>query len=94
MAVYVVTWNLNDEKDDYDEARDAFIAQLERYDNCRDLGLESVRFISTSHNSSQVSEFLRRKLDTTDRLFVSKLHRGQYRGWLNKRVWDWIRARL
>lgn len=44
MAVYMVTWNLNNERSNYDQARRAFITHLERYDNCQDGGLESVRW--------------------------------------------------
>jgi len=74
MSVFVVTWNLNKEKSNYNNARTEFIQQLERYDNKQDSGLESVRFISTGSTADQVDAFLRRKLDTNDRLFVSQLN--------------------
>jgi len=45
VGVYVVTWNLNKEKSNYNTARTAFIQQLEKYSNKADSGLESVRFI-------------------------------------------------
>lgn len=93
MAVYVVTWDLNREKPNYSAAREAFVTHLERYENVKDPGLDSVRFISTSHTADQVDEFLRQKLDTNDRLFVSKIRAGERNGWLSKNVWDWIKAR-
>jgi len=94
MTVYVVTWNLNNEKSNYAAARAAFIKQLETYDNKADPGLESVRFIDTSQTASQVSDFLRKKMDDNDKLLVSKMNKGYHQGWLAKSVWEWINARL
>lgn len=48
MAVFVVTWNLNQERASYDQARRAFVTHLERHTNLADSGLESVRWISTA----------------------------------------------
>ncbi len=36
MAVYVVTWNLNKERSNYDAARRQFIQHLERHPNVQD----------------------------------------------------------
>ncbi|NOD62070.1 MULTISPECIES: hypothetical protein [unclassified Ruegeria] len=94
MAVYVVTWNLNKEKSNYAAARSAFIKQLETYTNKADSGLESVRFISTNQSADQVDAHLRKKLDTNDRLLVSKMNNGEHQGWLSKDTWEWINARL
>lgn len=94
MSVYVITWNLNKERQNYDTARRAFIQHLERYDNTKDSGLESVRWISTSSTAEQVQNDLQTKLDGNDRLFVSKLTSGNHQGWLSKQVWEWINARL
>lgn len=94
MSVFVVTWNLNKERSNYSAARTAFIAQLENYKNKSDSGLESVRFIETTHSADQVDSFLRQKMDQNDRLLVSKMNHGQHQGWLSKEVWEWINARL
>lgn len=94
MAVYVVTWNLNQERSNYAQARQAFIQHLERYQNHKDTGLETVRWISTSSTATQIDADLRQKLDNNDRLFVSKLNRSEHQGWLNQATWDWINARL
>jgi hypothetical protein len=92
MAVYVVTWNLNRETN-YAAARAAFIKHLEAYANINDPNLESVRFISTNETPSQVSEYLRQKLDKNDRLFVSRVRKNERAGWLAQPVWDWLNAR-
>ena len=47
MSVFVVTWDLNHEKPNYRQARAAFLRHLEAFENIRDGGLDSVRFIST-----------------------------------------------
>lgn len=93
MAVYVVTWNLNQERSGYDQARREFIAHLERYEHTKDPALETVRWISTNSSATEVSQFLRQKLDDNDRLFISKVNSGQRDGWLSQTVWDWINAR-
>lgn len=95
MAVFVVTWNLNKERSNYNQAREAFIKHLESaYENTKDPGLESVRFLSSSNTADQISDYLKQKLDNNDRLFVSKVNSGQNQGWLSKSVWDWINDRL
>ncbi len=94
MAVFIVTWNLNNEKSNYSAARDAFIKQLESYTNKADSGLESVRFIEAKQSADQVDAFLRKKLDKNDRLLVSKMNNGEHQGWLDQSTWDWINARL
>lgn len=94
MAVFVVTWNLNKEGSAYTQARDVFLRHLSKYQNTRDSGLETVRFISTAESATQIDGFLRQQLDSDDRLFVSKLNSGEYQGWLDASVWEWINARL
>jgi hypothetical protein len=94
MAVYVITWNLNKERSGYDAARRAFLQHLERYDNKKDSGLESVRWISTTRSVNEIEADLRTKLDANDRIFVSQVSHGNHQGWLDKHVWDWINARL
>jgi hypothetical protein len=94
MAVYFVTWDLNREKTNYGAARAAFIAHLERYQNIRDPGLDSVRFVSTGWSADQVSADLEKKLDDNDRLVVTKLVPGTHQGRLLGPVWDWINARI
>jgi len=94
MAVYLVTWDLNKEKPNYAEARKQFLAHLERYQNNKDPGLDSVRFVSTDLSASQISTDLQTKLDNNDRLIITKLVSGNHQGWLNKDLWDWINTRL
>ena len=94
MSVFVVTWDLNREKPNYAQARAAFVRHLEAFENVRDGGLDSVRFISTPSTAAQVQGYLRQKLDSNDRLLVARLSPGGHQGWLNKSVWTWINERL
>ena len=94
MAVYLVTWDLNKEKPNYAEARKQFIAHVERYENKKDAGLDSFRFVSTNFTADQLSDALRKKFDGNDRIIVTKLVSGNHQGWLDKTVWDWINARV
>lgn len=93
MAVYVVSWNLNKEKANYNAARAAFIAHLERYSCIHDPNLETVWFVESASSAQTVQEDLRTKLDANDRLIVSRMRKGEYSGWLHKDVWAWIDAR-
>lgn len=94
MTVFVVTWNLNKERGNYDAARRAFVQHLDHYENTKDQGLESVRWVSTTRTVDQVTDDLRTKLDANDRLFVCQVARGNHQGWLSQQVWDWINARI
>jgi hypothetical protein len=94
MAVYLVTWDLNREKPNYGAARAAFVAHLERFQNIKDPGLDSVRFVSTGWSADQVSADLMMKLDSNDRLVVTKLEPSTHQGCLLETVWDWINARI
>ena len=94
MAVYVITWDLNKERQNYDTARRAFIQHLERYDSIKDSGLESVYWVSTASTATQVHQDLMSKLDNDDRLFVSRIVSGTHQGWLSQQTWDWIETRI
>jgi len=93
MAVFVVTWNLNKERGNYDAARRALLQHLERFDHTKDNGLESVRWISTAWTPDQIQKDLLTKLDKNDRLFISQITSGNHQGWLDEKVWTWINAR-
>lgn len=93
MAVYIVTWNLNKERNNYDAARRAFLEHLERYDHTKDNGLESVRWICTTWTPDQIQKDLLTQLDKNDRLFISQVTAGNHQGWLNEEIWKWINSR-
>jgi len=94
MAIYIVTWNLNREGDNYPAARAAFIEQLERHTHVADSGLESVRFVSSSLSAEDLYLDLQPKIDDDDRVFVVQLASSKIAGQLEDDVIDWIEARL
>lgn len=86
--------DLNKEKPNYAQARQTLIARMGRYQHIKDLGLDSVWFLHTDASANQIDSDVRTKMDSSDRLFVTKLVSGQHQGWLDKSVRDWINARL
>ncbi|WP_421933936.1 hypothetical protein [Phenylobacterium sp.] len=89
-----MTWDLNGEKPNYATARARFVGRLDQFENIKDPGLDSVRFVSTNWTANQISDDLRTYLDDNDKIVVTKLVSGNHQGWLAKNVWDWINARL
>ena len=94
MSVFLVTWNLNKERSNYDEARRQLLAHLGRYPNIHDPKLETVWFLEAASTGHDLAEDIRTKLDSNDRLFVTQLHRGHYGAWIGKNVLEWIEAKL
>ena len=94
MSVYVVSWNLNKEGAAYSTARTTFFNQLQKFEYSYSASLETTAFVSTTSEVNQVYDFLRTAVDDNDRLFVSKLHSGCHKGWLDKSQWEWINARV
>lgn len=88
--VYLITYDLNKEGKDYTSLYTA----LRQYQYIRDTGLDSVWFVSTTWNSSQIYEHLRSHFDINDRIFITQITRGTNYGWLNKDVWAWINSRI
>ena len=94
MSVYLVTWDLNRERQNYAQARQNLITHLSKYDHIRDAGLDSVWFISSNGTADGLSSDIQTHLDDNDRLVVTKMVVGQQQGWLAQNVWEWISARL
>ncbi|MER9026146.1 hypothetical protein NKJ46_25530 [Mesorhizobium sp. M0166] len=94
MSVYLVTWDLNKQKPNYNQARQNHIDHLARYEHIKDSGLDSVWFISSTLSADALDADIRTHMDTNDRVIVTKLVHGQHQGWLGQNLWDWINARL
>lgn len=94
MGVYLITWDLNKAKPNYAQARQALITHLERYEHIKDPGLDSVWLLSSNWSAAQIDADVRTKMDTDDRVIVTRLVNGQHEGWLSQNVWSWINARI
>lgn len=93
MAVFLVTWNINNAKSNYNAARAALITHLQRYPHANDPKLETVWFVQSDASAQAISDDLATKLDRDDRLVVTRMRDGEYAGWLRADVVDWITAR-
>ncbi|TCP66290.1 hypothetical protein [Sphingomonas sp. PP-CE-1G-424] len=94
MAVFVVTWNLNNEGGNYAAARAKFIKQLDAYDYKMTGKLDTVAWLSSDMDAEDISKHLNKAQDKGDTLFVSELNDDEYNGRLTDEIWDWIEERL
>lgn len=93
MAVFVVVWNLNKEGATYVTARARFFELLRKTDHSYSANLETTAFVSTSWTAHQLYDYFRQALDDNDRILVSQLVEGYYKGWLDQPQAVWIAAR-
>lgn len=93
MAVFIVVWNLNKEGAGYDTARGNLFELLHKTDHSYSSNLETTAFISTSSSANQLYEYFGQALDKSDRIFISLLTDGKYKGWLDKTQAEWVDAR-
>lgn len=94
MAVYLVTWNLNKEGAAYATASHRVHDFLNQLVTIRDPQLETVRFVDTTDAAGALYKYLSSCFDQNDRLFVTRIHAGQYSGWLHRDVSSWIDGRV
>jgi hypothetical protein len=94
MSVYLVTWDLNRAKPNYAQARQNLVDHLSRYHDIKDQGLDSVWFLQSNSSANELDADIRTKMDSNDRLMVTKLVTGQHQGWLSQDIWNWINARM
>lgn len=53
--------------------------------------LESTWVIATNETVREVSERLRPKIDSNDRLLIVDMTGREVRGWLPRKAWDWLK---
>ena len=94
MGVYLITWKLNPEKPDHDEAMAALVERVEEYQYIHVEEFERVYFISTPLKAGQVNADLHRGLESDDMIIVAQVLEGSYCGWLPQAMWDWVEERL
>jgi hypothetical protein len=94
MGVYLVTWQLNPEKPDHDEASAALVARLEEYQYITVEEFERVYFVSTPLAAGQINADLHKWLESGDMIVVAQVMEGSYCGYMPQQVWDWIEERL
>jgi hypothetical protein len=93
--VYLITWDLNQERANYALSRAELIKRLNQYNQIKDPGLDSVVFINTSLSADQIYNHLKQGvLDANDSIIITKLNSGEHQGWLRKDVWNWINGKI
>ena len=89
MPVYLVTYDLNDPGQRYEE----ILKNLRAYSDYKYI-MKSTFLICTNETSEQIYErATKRGLDKNDYFFVAPVTKPAY-GWLNKEVWTWLNDRL
>lgn len=87
--VYLITYDINSTIKDYSELYDAIKEISIDYQH----PLESVWLVNTNLDRIQVFNALHDKMARQDYLLILEVC-GEYYGWLNKSVWDWLKLKL
>lgn len=83
MKNYCITYDLNLSNKNYDGLYDA-IKEFNYFHV-----MDSVWFIKTSFNSTEIYNKLKSQIDDNDSLFICEITYDRS-GWINKKAWDWL----
>lgn len=83
--VYLITYGLNKEGQDYNSLIDTIEKNCSEYVHI----MRSVFLVKTIRNENQLRDSLRQVMDSNDTLFISKIT-DSYAGWLDASVWGWL----
>lgn len=87
--VYLITYDINTVIKDYNELYEAIKGISNDYQH----PLESVWLVNTNIDRVQVYNLIRPHMDSRDYLLIAEI-KGGYYGWLNKKVWEWLKSKL
>lgn len=87
--VYLITYDINTAVKDYNSLYDAIKGISNDYQH----PLESVWLVNTNLDRAQVYNLIRPYMDSKDYLLIVEI-RGSYYGWLNTKVWEWLKLKL
>jgi len=88
MSVYLVSYDLNRPKQDYQKLYDRLKSHAAWWHY-----LDSTWLVSTSKSASELFERIQPAIDDNDSVLVIDVGRD-YAGWLPKKAWDWIKNHL
>lgn len=87
--VYLITYDLNKEGQDYEALYKAIKGCCYSWYRF----MKSAWFVDTSKSEEQIRDCLLPVMDQNDLLFITKVSK-QYKGWLTDDVWNWLKARV
>ena len=87
--VYLITYDINTAIKDYNEMYDAIKSISNDYQH----PLESVWLVNTQLDKIKVYNIVHEKMSPKDFLLIVEV-KGNYYGWLNTKVWEWLKFRL
>lgn len=87
MKALLVTYDLKAPGRDYSSLHEAIKTSITWWHY-----LESTWIIITNETPKQVSDRLKTKIDTNDRLLIIEITDATVSGWLPRKGWDWLRA--
>ena len=87
--VYLITYDINTAIKDYNEMYDAIKSISNDYQH----PLESVWLVNTQFDKIKVYDIVHEKMSSKDFLLIVEV-KGTYYGWLNTKVWEWLKDRL
>ncbi|WP_312754066.1 CRISPR-associated protein Cas2 [Rummeliibacillus suwonensis] len=87
MTVRLITYDLNSPGQDYKKL----------YEKIKSYGswahyLDSVWFVQTTKNISDIRDDLKQVIDKGDHIFICTVN--DYSGWTNKKLWEWLKDRI
>ncbi|EKU36732.1 hypothetical protein VXQ47_14155 [Acinetobacter pittii] len=85
MTVYSVSYDLNEEGQNYKD----LIDEIKKFNGyCK--VMKSYWFVCSDNDANSVSDRLRKHIDNNDYLLVMETSTNR-QGWLNKDVWAWLK---
>lgn len=87
--VYAITYDLNKPHQDYPRL-------FQRIENERSAihALQNLWFVQSSSDATRIAQNLHAVVDANDAIFVSRVDKNDYYGWLTKAAQDWLESRL
>lgn len=87
--VYLITYDINTAINDYSAMYDAIKGVSGDYQH----PLESVWLVNTPMDRVQLFNTIHAKMNPQDYLLIVEI-KGNYYGWLNTNVWQWMKSKL
>lgn len=85
--LYIVTYDLHQSDQNF-KGLESAIRQEGEVNHC----LASVWLVQSQHGVDEIQTNLQRAIDENDRIIVVDITGKPLNGWMNRDVWEWVRA--